>query len=149
MSTQVESTNPLERSFEFSVPRQKIEAEVENRLKRLAPKIKLQGFRPGKVPLKVITQQHGMQLHQEVLSEFLQKEFTALISKEQFRVAGQPHFTAKNQENDGDDYTFDVTFEIYPDFELIDFSGIAVKKPVLTIDDAAIHKTLEVLRKQQ
>lgn len=149
MSTQVESTNPLERSFEFSVPRQKIEAEVENRLKRLAPKIKLQGFRPGKVPLKVITQQHGMQLHQEVLSEFLQKEFTALISKEQFRVAGQPHFAAKNQENDGDDYTFDVTFEIYPDFELIDFSGIAVKKPVLTIDDAAIHKTLEVLRKQQ
>lgn len=149
MPTQVETTNPLERSFELSVPRQKIEAEVENRLKRLAPKVKLQGFRPGKVPLKVVAQQHGTQLHQEVLSEFLQKEFTDFVTKEKFHVAGHPHFTATNQGNDGGDYTFNITFEIYPDFELIDFSEITVKKPVITIGEAEIQKTLEILRKQQ
>jgi len=149
MSTQVETTNPLERSFDLSVPRQKIKAEVENRLKRLAPKVKLQGFRPGKVPLKVVVQQHGMQLHQEVLSEFLEKEFRDFITREKLRVAGHPHFTPTNQENNESDYTFSITFEIYPDFELIDFSGITIKKPVITIGDAEIQKTVEILRKQQ
>ncbi|MDT8363487.1 MAG: trigger factor [Nitrosomonas sp.] len=149
MSTQVETTNPLERSFELSIPRKKIETEVDGRLKRLAPKIKLQGFRPGKVPLKIVAQQHGMQLHQEVLSDLLQKEFSAIITKEKFNIAGQPHFAAKNQENDGDNYTFSVTFEIYPDVELVDISGTEIKKPVLVIGDAEIQKTLEILRKQQ
>ncbi len=149
MSTQVETPNPLERSFDLSVPRQPIEVEVENRLKRLAPKIKLQGFRPGKVPLKVVAQQHGVHLHQEVLSEFLQKEFTAMITNEKLKVAGRPQFSEKNHENSGSEYTFNVTFEIYPEVELIDFSEIAVKKPILTIGEAEIQKTLEILRKQQ
>lgn len=149
MSTQEEAINPLERSFELSVSRQKIEAEVENRLRRLAPKVKLQGFRPGKVPLKVVAQQHGAQLRQEILSEFLQKEFTDFVKKENFRVAGYPRFSAINQEGNGSDYAFSVTFEIYPDFELIDFGEITVKKPVLTIGDTEIQKTLEILRKQQ
>lgn len=149
MSTQVETTNPLERSFDLSVPRQQIEVEVENRLKRLAPKIKLQGFRPGKVPLKVVAQQHEMHVHQEVLGEFLQKEFAAIIAKEKFNVAGQPQFSVKHQEDGGSEYTFSVTFEIYPDVELIDFSQITVKKPILTIGETEIQKTLEMLRKQQ
>lgn len=149
MSIQVETTNPLERSFDLSIPRQQIEVEVENRLKRLAPKIKLQGFRPGKVPLKVVAQQHEMRVHQEVLGEFLQKEFTAMIAKEKFNVAGHPQFSEKNEIDNKNEYVFSVTFEIYPDFELIDFSELTVKKPILTIGETEIQKTLEMLRKQQ
>ena len=149
MQTQVETSNPLERSLEISVSREKVQAEVDNRLKRLAPKVKIQGFRPGKVPLKIVAQQHGLQIHQEVLGEMLQKQFYEAVKKEGFQIAGSPSFEARNSAEHGADYEFSVTFEIYPDFELIDFSVLTVNMPVLQIGEAEVQKTVDILRKQQ
>lgn len=149
MQTQVETSNPLERSLEFSISRDKVQAEVDDRLKRLAPKVRVQGFRPGKVPLKIVAQQHGLQIHQEVLGEMLQKAFSEAVKKEGFQVAGTPNFEAKNFAENGADYEFSVNFEIYPDFELGDFSAVTVNKPVLQIGEAEVQKTVDLLRKQR
>ncbi len=149
MQTQVETSNPLERNVELSVPREKVETEVSERLKRLAPKVKIQGFRPGKVPLKIVTQQYGQQIQQEVLGELLQKQFNETVKKENLRVAGLPNFEARSFGENGSDYEFSVTFEIYPEFEPENLESITVHKPVLQIGETEIQKTLEVLRKQR
>jgi trigger factor len=149
MQTQVETSNPLEHSLELSISQEKVQAEVDNRLKRLAPKVKIQGFRPGKVPLKIVAQQHGLQIHQEVLGEMLQKQFYEAVKKEGFQIAGSPSFEARNSAEHGADYEFSVIFEIYPDFELIDFSVMTVNMPALQIGEAEVQKTVDVLRKQR
>ncbi|WP_350283212.1 trigger factor [Nitrosomonas sp.] len=150
MQTQGEASNLLERNIELSVPREKVEAEVGVRLKRLAPKVKVQGFRPGKVPLKIVAQQYGHQVEHEVLGELLQQQFNDAINQENYRVAGIPSFESKNSgANDAISYEFRATFEIYPDIELGDLSSITVNKPVLQIGDAEIQKTLDILRKQR
>lgn len=149
MQTQVETSNPLERSLELVVSQQKVQAEVDRRLKRLAPKVKIHGFRPGKVPLKIVAQQHGLHIHQEVLGEMLHKQFYEIAKKEGFQVAGSPSFEAKNLEENNSEYVFSVTFEIYPDFELADFSTMTVNMPVLQIGEVEIQKTVDVLRKQR
>src|SRR5690606_11520941 len=149
MRRQVETSNPLERNVELSVPREKVETEVGERLRRLAPKVKIHGFRPGKVPLKIVTQQYGQQIQQEFLGELLQKQFNETVKKENLRVAGLPNFEARSFGENGSDYEFSVTFEIYPEFEPENLESITVHKPVLQIGETEIQKTLEVLRKQR
>jgi len=150
MQTQGEASNPLERNIELSVSREKVEAEVGVRLKRLAPKVKVQGFRPGKVPLKIVAQQYGHQVEHEVLGELLQQQFNDAVNQENYRVAGIPGFESRNSDANGAiSYEFRATFEIYPDIELGDLSSITVNKPVLQIGDAEIQKTLDILRKQR
>ncbi|MCC6916558.1 trigger factor [Nitrosomonas sp.] len=150
MQTQGEASNPLERIIELSVSREKVEVEVGVRLKRLAPRVKIQGFRPGKVPLKMVIQQYGHQIEHEVLSELLQQQFSEVVNQEKYRVAGVPDFESKNSGvSDATSYEFRATFEIYPDVELGDLSSITVNKPALQIGDAEIQKTLDILRKQR
>lgn len=149
MQTQGEASNSLERNIELSVSREKVEAEVGQRLKRLAPKIKVQGFRPGKVPMKIVTQQYGHQVEHEVLGELLQQQFGESIRQANYRVAGIPNFESINSETDNSDYAFRATFEIYPDIELGDLNSFTINKPVLQIGDAEIQKTLDILRKQR
>ncbi|SFU68701.1 trigger factor [Nitrosomonas eutropha] len=149
MQTQGETSNPLERNIELSVSREKVEAEVGQRLKRLAPKIKIQGFRPGKVPMKIVAQQYGHQVEHEVLGELLQQQFSESVSRENYRIAGVPNFESRNSGTDNSSYEFRATFEIYPNIELGDLSSITINKPVLQIGDVEIQKTLEILRKQR
>ncbi len=149
MQTQEEASNPLERNIELSVSREKVEAEVGQRLKRLAPKIKIQGFRPGKVPMKIVAQQYGHQIEHEVLGELLQQQFSESINRENYRIAGVPNFESRNPGTDNSNYEFRATFEIYPNIELGDLNSITINKPVLQIGDVEIQKTLEVLRKQR
>lgn len=149
MQTQGEASNPLERNIELSVSREKVEAEVGQRLKRLAPKIKIQGFRPGKVPMKIVAQQYGHQVEHEVLGELLQQQFSESVNRENYRIAGVPNFESRNSGTDNSNYEFRATFEIYPNIELGDLSSITINKPVLQIGDVEIRKTLEILRKQR
>ena len=149
MQTQGETSNSLERKIELSVSREEVEAEVNERLKRLVPRVNIQGFRRGKVPLKIVAQQYGQQVHQEVLGEKLQRQFDEIVKKENFRVAGAPDFETKDLSENSSDYEFGVTFEIYPDFELGDLSSILVNKPVLQVEEAEVQKTLDILRKQR
>jgi len=149
MQTPREISNSLERNIELSVSREKVEAEVSQRLKRLAPKIKVQGFRPGKVPMKIVTQQYGHQVEHEVLGELLQQQFSENVRQQNYRIAGVPNFESRNSGTDNLNYEFYATFEIYPDVELGDLSSITINKPVLQIGDAEVQKTLDILRKQQ
>ncbi|SFI88829.1 trigger factor [Nitrosomonas sp. Nm34] len=149
MQSNVENPNPLERNIDISISQEKIQVELDARLKRLAGKVKVQGFRPGKVPLKIVAQQFGAQLRQEVLGEMLQKHFQEAIQQQSLRIVGAPHFKAKQSEENNAHYEFSATFEVYPDIRLGDLSALNVSKPVVKIGDQEVEKTLHILQKQR
>lgn len=149
MQANVENPNTLERILDISVSQEKIQVEVDDRLKHLARKVKIQGFRPGKVPLKIVAQQFGAKLHQEVLGEMLQKHFQEAVQQQNLRIVGAPHFNAKESKENNANYEFSATFEVYPDITLGDLSALNVSKPVAKINDQEIEKTLHILQKQR
>jgi trigger factor len=149
MQTNVEKLGALERRLNVSVPQEKIETEVENRLKRLARTAKFHGFRPGKVPLKIVAQQYGPQVRQEVMEDVLKKNFSEAVRENNLRVAGYPRFEPKPVENDTAQVEFSAIFEVYPDIVLGDLGGARIERPVVEVTPADVDKTLEVLRKQR
>ena len=120
-----------------------IERQVDERLKKLAKNARMPGFRPGKVPLKLIQQTYGSQVRSEVLSDAVQKSFTDVVKEAKLRVAGYPRIERKT------DFEFSATFEIYPEVKVGDLAATAVERPQVTVDDAAVDKTIEILRKQR
>ena len=147
MQVSVESTGSLERRMEVSVPKEQIEQAIDERLKKVSRTAKLKGFRPGKAPIKVIKQQFGAQVRQEVLGDVLQKSFGEAVRQQNLRVAGYPRFEPKPAE--GNQVEFSATFEIYPEVSLGDLAGVQVERPVVSVDEAEIDKTVEILRKQR
>lgn len=145
---QVENVNPLQRTLDVAVSLAQFEAEVENRLKKMARTVKMQGFRPGKVPMKMVAQQYGGQVRQEVLGESVQKSFAEAVREQQLRVAGYPRIEPKADQGD-DSMVFTATFEVYPDVVLGDISAITVERPVVTVGEDEIDKTIDILRKQR
>ncbi len=149
MQSNVENPNILERNLDISISQEKIQKEVDDRLKRLAGKVKVQGFRPGKVPLKMVAQQYGAKLHQDVLGEMVQKHFQETIQQQSLRIVGTPHFKAKQSEENSEQYEFSVTFEVYPDIAFEDLSALSINRPVVKVGDKEVEKTLQVLQKQR
>jgi len=148
MAANVENLGTLERRLSMSVPVEEIERQVDERLKKLARNVKMPGFRPGKVPLKLVAQQYGPQVRSEVLGDAVQKAFSDAVKEQNLRVAGYPQI----EKRDGDDaraLEFSATFEIYPEFKPGDVGGATVERPQVSVDDAAIDRTLEILRKQR
>src|SRR5436305_158559 len=144
----VETLGTLERRVSMSVPAAEIEREVDTRLKKLARNVKMPGFRPGKVPLKLIAQTYGPQVRSEVLSDAVQKAFTDVVKEANLRVAGYPRIEKK----DGADAAaleFSATFEVYPEVKVGDISNAKIERPQVTVDDAAVEKTIDILRKQR
>lgn len=146
---QTENVNPLERTLDLAISLAQFEADVENRLKKVARTVKMQGFRPGKVPMKMVAQQYGGQVRQEVLGESVQKSFADAVQQQQYRVAGYPRIEPKGDQGDGGSMVFAATFEVYPDVVLGDISAVSIERPVVTIGDEEVNKTLEILRKQR
>jgi trigger factor len=153
MQATIEKVSNLERRLNVALPMQEIESEVESRLKRLARSVKMHGFRPGKVPFRLVQAQYGGQVRQEVLGDALQKSFGEAVRQQNLRVAGYPRFEAKQPaaqaDEAGSQVEFSATFEVYPEISVGDLSGVAIERPAVTIDDAAVDKTIEVLRKQR
>lgn len=149
MQSNVEDLGALERRLNVSVPQENIETEVESRLKRLARTAKIHGFRPGKVPLKIVMQQYGPQVRQEVMGDVLQKNFSEAVREKKLRVAGYPRFEPKLTGENASEFEFSATFEVYPDVALGDLSGIRIEQPVIEVTGTDVDKTLEVLRKQR
>jgi len=139
----VEELGTLERRVSMSVPAEDIERKVDERLKQLARNVKMAGFRPGKVPLKLVAQTYGPQVRSEVLSDTVQKAFSDAVREANLRVAGYPRIEKKS------DSEFSATFEIYPEVKVGDLAAAAVERPRVSVDDAAIDKTLDILRKQR
>lgn len=149
---QVENLGKLERRLQITVPVAEIEKEVDTRLKRLSRTAKMAGFRPGKVPMKIVSQQYGYQVHNEVLNEKIGGAFSKAVEENQLRVAGAPNITAsQSTEGQGGDgaVSFDATFEIYPEVRIAPLDGVEVVRATTDIDDAAVDKTIAILRQQR
>lgn len=149
MQANLETLNQLERRLSIAVPMVEIDSEVETRLRRLSRTVKIHGFRPGKVPLKVVAQQFGPQVRQEVLGDTLEKSFGEAVRQQNLRVAGYPKFEAKPVTDGANQFEYSATFEVYPDVTLGDIARVTITRPLLAVDEAAVDKTLEIMRKQR
>jgi trigger factor len=148
MANVVENLGKLERRVTISLPKDAVQKEVDSRIRQLAKNVRMPGFRPGKVPLKMVTQQYSGQVEAEVLSDKVGKEFFDISRAENLRVAGQPSFSPKTDAAEGD-YAFDATFEVYPEVKLGDVATAEIERTKTTISDAEIDRTLDILRKQR
>jgi len=149
MPSNLETLSALERRLSVTVPATEIDSEVENRLKRLSRTVKMHGFRPGKVPLKVVAQQYGPQVRQEVLGDAMQKTFGEAVRNQNLRVAGYPRFEPKPLAEGSAEFQYSATFEIYPEVVVGDIASAAIERPVLEVDEAEVDKTIEIMRKQR
>jgi trigger factor len=149
MQANLETLDALERRLSVALPASEIESEVENRLKRLTRTVKMHGFRPGKVPFKVIAQQYGPQVRQEVLGDAIQRSFGEAVRSQNLRVAGDPRFELKPPPEGGAAIEYSATFEIYPEFVVGDISNSTIERPLLTVSDAEVDKTVDIMRKQR
>jgi trigger factor len=148
MAVTVETLEKLERKMTLSLPVGTIQSEVDTRLKRLARTVKMDGFRPGKVPMNVVAQRYGYSVHYEVMNDKVGEAFSAAANEAKLRVAGQPRISEKEGAPEGE-LLFDAIFEVYPEVKLADLAGAEVIKLSAEVSDAAIDKTLDILRKQR
>ena len=148
MAVTVETLEKLERKITLSLPLTTIQTEVDARLKRLARTVKMDGFRPGKVPLSVVAQRYGYSVQYEVLNDKVGEAFAQAANEAQLRVAGQPRITEKEGAPEGQ-VTFDAVFEVFPEVKIADLSDAEVERLSAEVDEAAIEKTLDILRKQR
>jgi trigger factor len=149
MQATIEKISNLERRLNVSLPTQEIDAEVQSRLKRLARNIRMDGFRPGKVPFRLVQQTYGGQVRQEVLGDVLQKSFGEAVRQQNLRVAGYPRFEPKPAPEDNQQVEFSATFEIYPEVGVNDLGQVQIDRPVVSVGEAEVDKTIEILRKQR
>jgi len=148
MAAEVETLSALERRLRMTVPLAQVEQEVGERLKKLARNVKLPGFRPGKVPMRMLEQTYGAQLRNEVLGDAVQKSFTDAVKQANLKVAGYPRIEPKKEAASGA-LEFSATFEVYPEFRVGDLAAVSIERSQVAVDDAAVDKTIEILRKQR
>ncbi|GAB4214144.1 MAG: trigger factor [Rhodoferax sp.] len=148
MAVVVETLEKLERKMTLSLPVESIQSEVSARLKKLARTVKMDGFRPGKVPLQVVAQRYGYSVQYEVMNDKVGEAFFAAAQEAQLRVAGQPAISEKEGAPEGQ-LSFEAVFEVYPEVKIGDLSQVEVEKVSAEVTDAAIDKTLDILRKQR
>ena len=149
MQATVETISNLERRMTVIVPMKPIEEEVNQRINRLARTAKLSGFRPGKVPLKLVQQQYGAQVRDEVLSNTVERTFSDAVEENKLRVAGFPNIEHKPFSETTEQFEYTATFEIFPEIVIGDLSKTKIERPVLEVGDADVKKTIDVLLKQR
>ncbi len=149
MAATMEQTSQLERRLDITLAPAEIDGEVQNRLKQLARSVKMDGFRPGKVPMKVVAQQYGEQVRREVMGDALQKSFGDAVREQNLRIAGYPRFEPKGDINAATGAAFSATFEIYPDIAVGDVGAVTIERPQVEISEAEVDKTIGIMRKQR
>ena len=148
MAVTVETLEKLERRITLTIPSNAIASEVEARLKKLSRTVKADGFRPGKVPMSVVAQRYGYSVQYEVMNDKVGQAFNDAANEAQLRVAGMPRITQKDGAPDGA-LAFDATFEVYPEVALADLSQLEVERVNSEVTEAAIDRTVDILRKQR
>jgi trigger factor len=143
-----ETVSALERRIDMTVVLADIEKDVDQRLKQMSRSVKMAGFRPGKVPMKMVAQQYGGQARSEAISAAVEKAYGDKVREQNLRVAGYPRIEPKADAGEGQ-LGFTAIFEVYPEITLNEVSGEAIEKPTLTVTDVEVDKTLDVLRKQR
>jgi trigger factor len=149
MQSSLESLGSLERRLSVSFALDEVNAEIETRLKRLAQTVKVHGFRPGKVPMRIVEQQFGGQVRQEVLGDAVQKTFGEAVREKKLRVAGFPRIELKTADGEANTVEYTATFEVYPEVSISSLATLKIERPVVTVGDAEVDKTLGILRKQR
>ncbi len=144
----IEIMSGLERRLNASIPLQLVSSEMEARLKNLARTAEVPGFRPGKVPFKILEQKHGAQIQQEVLQDALRRSFAKEVQESQLKVVGYPTFEVKTTEPDALWIEYSATFEVYPEVVLGNISAESMEQVVYTLSDADVDTTIATLRKQ-
>lgn len=148
MQVSVENTSSLERKLRVELPEDRVSSEVSNRLQNMTKTTKIQGFRPGKVPLKIIQGRYGEQVRKEVVGELVQSSLYEAISQKSLKPAGQPRIDELNDEA-GKDLAYTAIFEVYPDIKLKPMSKIKVEKQVCDVTKDDVDGMTEMLRKQR
>lgn len=148
-TTNQETQSALARSLDIVVKMADVEQDVEARLKKLAKTTKMAGFRPGKVPMKIVAQTYGGQARSEAMSAAIEKTLADAIREQNLRIAGYPRIEPKAGEGDAESMTFTAHFEVYPEIQVGDLSGQKIERPQIEIGEAEVDKTIDVLRKQR
>ncbi|WP_085246868.1 trigger factor [Gilliamella mensalis] len=148
MQVSVETTQGLGRRLSITIKSEDIKKAVDKELINTAKKVRIDGFRKGKVPLKIVEQRYGASILHDALSDLMQRNFIEAIIQEKLNPAGAPTYTPQEYK-DGQDYTFTVEFEVYPEINVENLDKIEVEKPVAEVVDADIDTMIETLRKQQ
>ena len=148
MAVTVETLEKLERRITLLIPATDLNSEIETRLKKLSRTVKADGFRPGKVPMSVVAQRYGYSVQNEVMNDKLGQAFASAANEAQLRVAGTPRVTPKEDSPEGQ-LAFEATFEVYPEVKLGDLAAIEVDRVSSEVTDAAIDRTVDILRKQR
>jgi trigger factor len=147
MASQLETTGGLERRLTLSVPTAELTKKMQERYRSLARTVRMPGFRPGKVPLKMIEQSYGQQVQSEILGDAVTKAFSDAVDEHKLRVAGQPSIEAKDGGEEAAAFT--ATFEVYPEVALADPDALKVERFTCEVGEAEVTKTIDVLRKQR
>jgi trigger factor len=147
MQISVEQSGGLERRMTVTVPSERMSAEVDKRLNQLKGRVKIHGFRKGKVPMSVVRQQYGPAVRSEVAGEVIQSSFNEAVGKESLRPAGMPNIESVDDKDDG--LTFTAVFEVYPEIQVADFASIEVSRPQVEIADADVDAMIDKLRGQR
>ena len=147
MQVSIETTQGLERRATITVPAEKIDSEVKKQVQQEARRARLDGFRPGKVPVSVIEKRFGQSIRQDVAMQSMQQHYVEAMIQEKLNPAGAPKFEPKTIEK-GKDLEFVAVFEVYPDVELKDLEKVDVEKPVAEVTESDVDNMLETLRKQ-
>ena len=149
MQANLERLSELERRLSVTLPAADIASEVESRLKRLTRTVRMQGFRPGKVPLKVVVQHYGPQVRQEVVGDAVQKSFGEAVRQQNLRIAGYPRFEVTPVPDGAAEFQYSAIFEVFPEIVVGDVSKAALSRPQLQVGDAEVDRTIEIMRKQR
>lgn len=148
MQVSIQTTSGLERRLTIGVPAERVDSEVSERLKKASGNVRLDGFRPGKVPMRVLKQRFGAGIRQEVLGEVMSQSFGEAVVQENIKPAGQPQIEPKTIE-EGKDLEYVATFEVFPDVEVKDFSSVEVEKLTAEVADSDVDNMIDTFRKQQ
>ncbi|MDX1406108.1 MAG: trigger factor [Woeseiaceae bacterium] len=148
MQVTVESTGTLERRMRVELPAERVEKEVEARLKRVGKTAKIKGFRPGKVPAKVVRQRYGLQVRQEVLADLMGQSYRDAVAQENLSPVAHPKIEPELSDK-GESFAFVATFEVLPEFQLEDLDKIEVTRPEVEISDADCDDMIDNLRRQK
>ena len=148
MQVSVETTEGLERKLTIAIPGDRVDTAVNARLQEAAQTIRLNGFRQGKVPLRVVKNKFGKGVRQEVVGELMNQTYFEAIAQESLKPAGQPRIEPTSMD-EGKDVEFVAVFEVYPEIELPDFAAIKAERLVAEVSDDDIDEMIETLRKQR
>jgi trigger factor len=148
MQVSVETISGLERRVKIAVPAAKVDSEVDSRISKAARTVKMDGFRPGKVPLSLVKKRFGASIRQEALGEIIRDSFYEAVTTQSLNPAGSPTIEAVNDEA-GKDFEFVATFEVYPEITLAGFESIVVERPTADVGDADLDKMIDNLRRQR